>query len=272
MGRRRTSGGASVKSPSQDKLSLQWVGHSTVVLKYRGEAVITDPLFRKRLYHLRRHAEIPLCIGNSDGASPLVLISHLHQDHLDIPSLRRLGSDATIVVPPGAGRYLSDRLSHDVLELGVGDKLETENLSVLPVEARHGGQRWPGLRAEAQGYVIRAGATVYFAGDTGFFPAMEEVGRHHRVSVALLPVWGHGPKLGKHHMSPLDAAKALAFIGAEMAVPIHWGTLRPVGVRNHAFLSNPPLEFVTHASILAPDAIIKVLEPCEETTIQTTIK
>jgi L-ascorbate metabolism protein UlaG (beta-lactamase superfamily) len=243
------------------------MGHSTVFLKYKGEAVVTDPLFRTRLYHLRRHSQIPSCVDGGAKTSPIVLISHLHQDHLDIPSLRRLGKDATIVVPPGAGKYLSDRLSHDILELGVGDTLETMNLTVLPVEARHGGQRWPGLRAEAQGYVIRAGATIYFAGDTGFFPAMEDVGRDHGVGVALLPVWGHGPRLGKHHMGPLDAAKALAFIGADMAVPIHWGTLRPVGVRNHAFLSTPPREFATHASILAPDAVIKVLEPCEETTI-----
>jgi L-ascorbate metabolism protein UlaG (beta-lactamase superfamily) len=182
-----------------------------------------------------------------------------------------LSDEATIVVPPGAGKYLRERLSHDVLELGIGDRLETENLSVLPVEARHGGQRWPGLRAEAQGYVIQAGATIYFAGDTGFFPAMEDVGKEHNVGVALLPVWGHGPKLGKHHMSPLDAAKALAFIGAEMAVPIHWGTLRPMGVRNHAFLSRPPQEFLTHASILAPDTVIRVLEPCEETAIHVAV-
>lgn len=256
---------------SQDKLFLRWIGHSTIFLKYKGEAVVTDPFFRKRLYHLRRHTEIPMCVDGGNEISPIVLISHLHQDHLDIPSLRQLSNAATIVVPPGAGKYLSDRLSHDVVELGVGDRLETENLLVLPVEARHGGQRWPGLRAEAQGYVIRAGATIYFAGDTGFFPAMEDVGKEHDVGVALLPVWGHGPKLGKHHMSPLDAAKALAFIGADMAVPIHWGTLRPVGVRNHAFLSSPPQEFLTHASILAPDAVIKVLEPCEETAIDVAV-
>ncbi len=250
-----------------NSLRLRWLGHSTVLFRYRGEVVITDPFLRRRLYHLRRQEKLPLCSLEGEASNPLILISHMHQDHLDIPSLRMLSENSTVVVPPGAGHFLAKKLPQLIVELGVGQELKTKNIRIVPVEAHHGGRRWPGLSAEAQGYVIHAGATVYFAGDTDIFPSMETIGTVHDLDVALLPVWGHGPRLGKHHMSPHQAAKALSLLGAGLAVPIHWGTLGPVGVRNREFLTRPPLEFSSHASVLAPYADVRILEPCEEMTV-----
>jgi len=252
---------------NDDGLRLRWLGHSTVLLRYRGDMVITDPFLRTRLYYLRRQTESPLCSPENEKSNPLILISHMHQDHLDIPSLRMLSENSTVVVPPGAGPFLSKKLPQLIVELGIGQELKTKSIRIVPVEAHHGGRRWPGLSAEAQGYVIHAGVTVYFAGDTDLFPSMEDIGTAHDLNVALLPVWGHGPKLGKHHMSPHQAAQALSLLGAELAVPIHWGTLGPVGVRNREFLTRPPLEFSSHASVLAPRADVRILEPCEEMSI-----
>lgn len=251
-----------------DTLALRWMGHSTVLLKHRGETIITDPFLRTRLYHLRRMGKLPEPGFEGDGRRLLILISHVHHDHLDFPSLRRLNAHATVVVPPGAGQYLATRIPQTIVEIGVGQELRTEHMRVIPVEALHGGRRWPGFRADVQGYVIHAGATVYFAGDTKLFPQMGDLGQRHDIDLALLPVWGHSPRLGKNHMNPMDAAKALALIGARSAVPIHWGTIRPIGIRDHSFMWRPPQEFVLHASVCAPRATVRILKPSDEVVIR----
>ena len=85
-----------------------------------------------------------------------------------------------------------------------------------------------GPKAEAVGYVFEQGSeSVYFAGDTDMFPAMAELAG---VDLALLPVWGWGPRLGPGHMDPERAADALGVIRPRATVPIHWGTLWPVGM------------------------------------------
>lgn len=120
------------------------------------------------------------------------------------------------------------------------------------------------MDAGAQGYVVASDTSVYFAGDTGFFDGFAEVGAVHRPYVALLPVWGYGPRLGRDHLTPETAAQALALLGSRVAIPIHWGTLKPLGVKGEEFLTQPPHRFAHHASRLAPRCRVHVLRPCEE--------
>jgi L-ascorbate metabolism protein UlaG (beta-lactamase superfamily) len=84
-----------------------------------------------------------------------------------------------------------------------------------------------------------------------------------QLDLALLPVWGWGPSLGEGHMDPRAAAKAAALIRPKVAVPIHWGTFFPVGLSKMRAerLTEPPKEFVAHASELAPGVEVVVLEP-----------
>ena len=81
------------------------------------------------------------------------------------------------------------------------------------------------------GFVVRMenGQAFYFAGDTDLFDGMRELGDR-GVDVALLPVWGWGPRLGPGHMTPAQAAEAAMLVRARHAVPVHWGTLYPVGM------------------------------------------
>ena len=248
-------------------VTIRWVGHATVLLRYGQQEIVTDPFLRMRLFHIRRHGEEPSFGPDYSGRHLTALISHIHQDHLDIPSLRMLPTSATVVVPPGAGPYLARRIPHVVVELGVGQSLRTGEVVITPVSAMHGGRRGFGIEAEAQGYVVRGDASVYFAGDTGFFDGFAEVGRRHQPHVALLPVGGCGPYVGKHHLTPWSAAHALSILGAKVAVPIHWGTLRPMGVRAGGFLTDPPRDFARHAATIAPRSHVRILMPCEETHV-----
>src|ERR1700704_2908905 len=97
--------------------SLTWLGHATVGLELSGTRLITDPLLRPRVAHLRRHVAEPAPPGRLDA----VLISHLHRDHLDLPSLRGLDPGALVVVPRGASAPLR-RSGRELVELGVGEE------------------------------------------------------------------------------------------------------------------------------------------------------
>jgi L-ascorbate metabolism protein UlaG (beta-lactamase superfamily) len=80
-----------------------------VLVEVGGVRLLTDPVLRDRLLHLRRHAPSPAreVVERIDA----VLISHLHGDHLDLPSLRSVGGDPQLIVPRGAGAWLAGRAS-----------------------------------------------------------------------------------------------------------------------------------------------------------------
>jgi L-ascorbate metabolism protein UlaG (beta-lactamase superfamily) len=198
------------------------------------------------------------------GAPDAVLVSHLHLDHLHLPSLRRLGRDRRVVVPRGAGSLLRRDGFTDVVELEAGDELDVGGVRVLAVPAVHDPRRLPGLRVRAAplGFVAGAAPRVYFAGDTALFDGLRDIGAL-GIDVALLPVWGWGASLGPGHLDPRDAARAAALVAPRLAVPIHWGTFFPAGLRGlrGRALVQPPRAFARAAAELAPEVEVRVLEP-----------
>ncbi len=237
---------------------VHFFGHATIVLETAGARLITDPVLRDRLAHLRRVHRRP---ADEVGPVDAVLLSHLHQDHLDFPSLARLGQRTRLIVPVGAGGLLWRRGYREVEELRVGETTRVGRVRVVATPARHEGFRPPfGPRAECLGYVVEGDERIYFAGDTDLFPEMASLGP---IDVALLPVWGWGPTLGPGHLDPGRAAVAAARIGPRVAVPIHWGTLAPRLVHRWArgFLTRPPLDFAAAARRLAPAVDVRVVPP-----------
>jgi L-ascorbate metabolism protein UlaG (beta-lactamase superfamily) len=247
---------------------MTWVGHATVLLDLSGVRLLTDPLLRGRLWHLRRHGAPP----SSDMAERLdaVLLSHLHFDHLDVPSLRRIGRDVTLLAPRGAGPFLRRLGFSRVAEMGPGDRVAVGGVAVTAVRAAHDGRRRPlGPVAETIGFVVDGGPRVYFAGDTELFDGIEHMAP--TLDVALLPVWGWGPALGAGHMDPCSAAQAAARLRPGLAVPIHWGTFFPAGLarlRGRA-LVEPPLAFRRLVGELAPEVEVRVLAPGQSTALRT---
>ena len=247
---------------------LTYIGHATTLIRLGGTAVLTDPMLRPGLGPLRRQGQPPPpALAKLPEA---VLISHLHRDHLDIPSLRRVPSKTPIVVPRGAARVVAKAGPHPVVELGRGETVSIGEVEVTAVPAEHGGRRgrW-GREIEPLGFVIRNDErSVYFAGDTGLFDEMSELGP---VDVALLPVWGWGPSVGKGHLDPGTAARALTLVRPRLAVPIHWGTFYPAGVRRWRPdpLVEPPHEFARLARELAPEVEVRVLQPGSETSLES---
>lgn len=238
---------------------LTWLGHATVRIEIDGVTILTDPVLRSGIGPIRRAASGP--DPHSWEGIDLVVISHGHHDHLDIASLRLLGPHTSIVVPAGAGRFVERLGFRTVAELGEGDTMSFGPLSITAVHAAHSGFRPPtGGQAPALGYLIAGSHSVYFAGDTGLFPGMSGLAE---VDVALLPVGGWGPTLRGGHMDPEDAAEALNLIRPRLAVPVHWGTFWPIGLRlvRPRRFSGPGAEFAARAARIAPEVDVHVLAP-----------
>jgi L-ascorbate metabolism protein UlaG (beta-lactamase superfamily) len=198
-----------------------------------------------------------------------VLISHLHLDHVNPASLRLLKRDTLIFAPKGASVILRRYRFTNLHEVEPGDSHRLGAATVIATHARHTGQRYPwGHRAGAVGYLVRGSFGVYFAGDTGFFDGLADVGRD--LDVALLPIWGWGLRLPDDHLSPKTAAQALQLLKPRVAIPTHWGTFLPPGLKLFYahYLTDPPLDFVRHAQEYAPEVRTILLQPGESITLR----
>lgn len=253
-------------------VEVRFLGHATVLLELPAVRILTDPFLRERLGPLRRHGPVP----NPDAIGPVdvVLISHAHPDHFDRRSLAMVAGDPLVIVPRGL-EALVERAGHRARGTVVGESIAIGGgRTVRPVRARH--WRWPGApRATAIGYLIErpgddreSGPGIYFAGDTAPYPEMVEFAD--QVDLALLPVGSWGPHRSPGHLTPRSAARVARDLAAQVAVPIHWGTLylpkleRVAGGR----LMGPATRFVASAAELAPALEVRLLQPGEATTIE----
>jgi L-ascorbate metabolism protein UlaG (beta-lactamase superfamily) len=260
-----TVGGAGVTAADR----VTYVGHATVLVELDGVRLLTDPVLRGRVGPLRRHGAPPAPGVTKDLDA--VLVSHLHHDHADLPSLRRIGREVPVLAAPGAGGFLERHGFAAVTELAPGESARIGAVTVTATEAWHpAGGRFE-RNSEAVGFLLSGGHRVYFAGDTDLFDGMDGLGGEYGLDLALLPIWGWGPSLGAGHLDPERAARAAALLAPRIAVPIHWGTLYPLGLARlrPGPLGSPPREFAARMRDLAPQVEARVLAPGETTSLSS---
>jgi len=248
--------------------TIHYLGHSTVLLEINGAHLITDPVFRRRIFFLHRTAQLvlPPQVDQLDA----VLISHLHHDHLDIQTLKQLKSSPKIFAPAGSAKLLQKHKFANFQELQIGDRTSIGGVELQAIYADHTRGRNPlGIKSDCIGYLIKGETNIYFPGDTRFFPGMGDLAPD--LDVALMPVWGWGPHRGRMHMSPKEAAEALTTLKPKLAIPIHWGTYLPTGLGwlRPGFHYIPPLEFSRVAGRVASEVEIKILKPGESIQLTT---
>ena len=246
-------------------MRLSWLGHSTVVLDIDSVRVLTDPLLRPHAGLLRRLAPRP------DPASwsrpDVVLLSHLHHDHAELRSLRMLGGAALMSAPANVA-WLRRRKLLQTVPLGDGWTSVGSGVEIRQVPAEHRSRPMPHRPNDANGQLVRGpSGIVWIAGDTGLYPGMAALPAMAGgpIDVALVPVWGWGPRLSAGHLSPESAARAVALSGARFALPVHWGTLHPPFFAHFArsWLEQPGRRFADAVTAQAPGCTAVVLAPGE---------
>ena len=231
-------------------LTVTWLGHSTLLVQIGGKNVLTDPVWAERASPLRfagpRRRLPPAIALASLPPIDLVVVSHNHYDHLDLPTVRQLARrfpDAQWTTPLGVRPLVRRAGVARVRELAWWDAIEVGPLTVTCTPAQHSSGRgvtdrnrslWCGWSITSPEQLRRA---VYFAGDTAYCPAFAEIGtRLGPFDACLLPIGAYEPRwyMQYVHMAPEEAVRAFedlchgaqGEVAASTLVPIHWGTFR----------------------------------------------
>lgn len=211
---------------------LTWIGHATFVQRLAGKLIATDPIWSDRLGPSKRLADPGVAFENLPPLD-IVTISHSHFDHLDVPTLQRLGRRPTYVVPRDVGEILREAGLPHVVELGWWESVTFGELTITLVPAQHWSMRMPWDRNQRLwgGFVYHTEAcTTYHSGDTALSERMfEEI--HDRmppIDYAMLPIGAYAPRwfMSAQHMNPVDAVTAFELLGAKNFVAMHWATFR----------------------------------------------
>ncbi len=144
--------------------------------------------------------------------------------------MEQMSKEIPIVISKGNGERLRDLGFTNVVELNPWDILKIKGEKITAVPAQHSGSRnspWADS-PKALGYIIQSEKTIYFAGDTGMFAEMKDIGNYAKIDVALLPIGAFHPRwfMQDHHMGPEDVLPVMSMIGAKEMIPIHWGSFR----------------------------------------------
>ncbi len=260
------------KGVGPGETGITFIGHSSFLLQIGGKNVLVDPVFAKRLVVLRRQRRPGLTVAELPPID-LVLITHAHMDHLNLPSLRLVaratrqlrGFAPTIVVPHGV-EDLVDRVGFArVNGMQWWEECKVAGLQVTMTPCRHWGARmFKDTHRGYGGYCVAdntpGAAVVYHSGDTAYFDGFKEIGRRLRPDVALMPIGAYFPDNYRTvHTSPEEAVKGFMETGAGLMVPMHFGTF-PLGREP---MEEPVKRLQAEAKRLKIEDSVKVLEEGE---------
>lgn len=209
-----------------------WIGHATWALRLGGQLVVIDPIWSKSIGGAVSRL-VPPGVPLAELPAPeLVLVTHDHRDHMDLPTLGKLPASATYIVPLGNGPRIA-KLGHtNVVELDWWQTHAHGSLEITLVPARHWSMRMPWNRNDTLwgGYIIRGPeGTAYHSGDTAFGEHFAEIrARCGAIDWAMLPIGGYSPRwfMEPQHVDPIEAARGFEALGAANFLAMHWGTYR----------------------------------------------
>ena len=227
-------------APVAEGITATWVGQSTFVLRSASATILTDPIFSDRASPVPwagpKRAARPGVDFESLPKVDMVLLSHDHYDHCDMPTLRRLARRdyPQVVAPIGHRRLLAAAGLPRVVELDwweAGEPLPGVEVTLVP--SRHWSRRMP-ISTNTRlwgGFMVRTGGRLaYFVGDSGYDEALfSEIGRRFGPpDLAMIPIGAYEPRwfMSAAHMNPAEAMRVHRDVGSRLSVAMHWGTFQ----------------------------------------------
>jgi len=221
-----------------NQITISWLGHATVLINFYGIRILTDPALFKRVgvslgigtAGPKRYISPALLISELPPIDVL-LLSHAHMDHMDLPSLRRLAPNTFTVTAKLTRDILEQTPLQQITELRWNEQTvyrkQNEVLHIEAVEVKHWGQRWPSeLHRGYNGYVLRReDKALLFAGDTAFTGLFKQLRKQGPFAAAMMPIGAYRPWI-RNHCTPEEAVQMASQAGAEYIVPIHHQTFR----------------------------------------------
>ncbi len=223
-------------APREPGLRVTLVNHATVLIQIAGVNVLTDPIWGEiagPVPFLGRKRHRPPGVRIEDlPPIDVVLISHDHYDHLEIAALQRIVAlhHPRIVAGLGMAKLLATYGIHGATDLDWWRWTSVGSVQIWGLPARHGCRRGAcddDARLWLSFLLRTSGGDVYFAGDTGYGPHLQQIAdRFGPPRLALLPIGPGAPRelFGAVHLDAREAVRAARVLGAADNLPIHFGT------------------------------------------------
>src|SRR5689334_3665145 len=227
---------------SDDTITAAWIGHATVLINFYGVNIITDPVFSEKIglrllrwFTLGPKRLVAAPIGITElPRIDLILLSHAHMDHLDLPSLAQFDRKIPLVMAKNTADVVGSLYRKQVVEVDWGEKVSVAGLTIEGLKVKHFGWRFPWESDRSKGdmngrsfngYLLtRNGKHIVFAGDTAQQDYFKEIGaRGLQVELALMPIGAYNPWI-RVHANPEQAAEMARQMNARAILPIHWNT------------------------------------------------
>jgi L-ascorbate metabolism protein UlaG (beta-lactamase superfamily) len=215
-----------------------WIGHSTVLVQAGGLNILTDPIWSERASPFTfvgpKRVRAPGIALEDLPKIDLILISHNHYDHMDLPTLKRLWERdrPTIVTSLGNDTILENEGIASVA-LDWGGRKRVRDAEVIVERSHHWGSRWGTDRNRAlwSAFTVRLpGGNIFYAGDTGFGDGswVREAARNGPYRLAIIPIGAYEPRdfMKTNHINPEESVRIFETLNPAMALGVHWGTFQ----------------------------------------------
>jgi L-ascorbate metabolism protein UlaG (beta-lactamase superfamily) len=223
-------------------ITASWIGHSTVLVNFFGTWIITDPVFSERiglsvagLFTVGPRRLVQPALAWEDlPPIDLIVLSHAHLDHCDLPTLRRFDRAIPVVIAKNIHDVIEELNFQTVYELDWGQWTQLGGLRVEALEVKHFGWRYPWEPDRSRGFqdgrsynaylLTKNGRSIVFGGDTAYHEHFREIqNRGIDVDLAIMPIGAYDPWI-RNHINPEQAVAMAEHLGASAILPIHWGT------------------------------------------------